>query len=121
MTSSSKKKKMFNLASKVAIKRIDRRDFFIAAIAERSDGVVVVSRNEAAMTRLAEIHAEARVSKKLDYGAVVYVVRMVKVKKGNPEFAMAKPCYSCQKFLKSKKVKKVYFTTGPDSWDQLEL
>jgi tRNA(Arg) A34 adenosine deaminase TadA len=96
------------IAGRTASKRThDARDYWLGAAAVRSDGTVVTSSNGPAPDKMREVHAEYRISKKLDYGATVYVAR-VRIVDG--EFGNARPCPDCQNALKAKKVKKVFYT-----------
>ena len=109
----------FEIAGKLATKKKDRRYYFLAALGIRSDGTAVSSVNGApAEGPMREAHAEYRLSKKLDYGAIVYVAR---VRIGDGTFGMAKPCLDCQKALRSRGVKKVYYTLGNDKFGVLNV
>ena len=98
----------------------DPRSFWIGVIAERADGKVVSSRNGAVHSTtmsnyqlLPSSHAEGRVVKKIDKGAVMYVARVLR-KDGS--FGMAMPCGMCRITIKSHKVSKVYFTIDNDHY-----
>lgn len=103
----------FEIAARTATSKNDRRAFFIGAIGIRHDGVMVKAFNSPSENKNRCIHAEYRLSKKLDYDADVYVAR---VRMDDYEFGMARPCVSCQKILKTKKVKKVYYTINKDKF-----
>ena len=105
--------KYLKLAGEAAVARDDRRDYKLGCVAVRSDGVVVKSRNGPTMTPVAFIHAEARISTKIDHEATVFVTRVV----ADGTFAMAKPCMQCLMFLMGKKAKKIYYTTGSDTYE----
>ena len=106
-------------AAEYAAKKKDLRDFLVGAIGERMDGVTVYSRNGSALNKTPEIHAESRLCRKLGKNApVVYVARY---SKNNGELAMAKPCEHCMNILKAFKVKLVVYSTGPDSFERIEL
>jgi hypothetical protein len=106
------------IAGRIGIKRSDdKRQYWLGAVGERNDGTLVFSCNGPTPQPDRCSHAEYKLSKKLDYGAVVYVARVLR----NGDFAMAKPCKNCIKVLKSKKVKKVYFTIGPNKYDCIDL
>lgn len=101
-------------AGQVAAKKHDdQRDYWVGAVAERSDGVLVVSANGPAMEKTPAVHAERRLSAKIDHGATVYVAR---IRLTNGEFANAKPCKACMVALKSKSVDKIYYTVGPNQY-----
>lgn len=67
-----------------------------------------VCRDERILGLHAEIHACLKVDKKDLKGAEIYVARLKK----DGTHGMAMPCTVCQKFLKSRGVAKVIFTTG---------
>jgi len=107
------------IAGRTASKRKhDQRAYWLGAAAERSDGVIVTSCNGPSIKRAREVHAEYRLSKKLDYGATVYVAR---VRALDGKFGNAKPCKSCENVLRARKVKKVYYTIGPNEFGVLYL
>lgn len=110
---------MFQLAADFSLKKRDRRSYYLGCTARRGDGAIVLARNEQTRVPVASAHAEARISKKLDYDATVYVVRVISPF-NNPEWAMAKPCPACFRQLRLKKVKRIYYTVGPSSWDFID-
>lgn len=108
-------------------KNQDGRVYFLGAIGIRQDGRLVHSRNSAVLDTLSpvsnvykrfpESHAEARLTRKLGFGATVYVARLAR---GTGELAMARPCECCQAVLKAFRVKKVYYTISQTQygvWD----
>jgi len=98
----------FEVAAKTATSKDDKRSFLLGAIGIRNDGAMVRSLNSPTENKNRKAHAECKLCRKLDYGAKeVYVAR---VRMDNFEFAMARPCSSCRKILKSKKVRKVFYT-----------
>jgi len=58
-------------------------------------------------------HGEHKIARKLDHGAIVYVVRVLR-KDGT--LAMSRPCPDCQAILRSKRVKKVYYSINPEQY-----
>ena len=107
------------IAGRTATKRDhDARDYWLGAVGVRGDGVIVMSANGPAPDKTREVHAEYRLSKKLDYGATVYVARVRMV---DGKFGKARPCADCQNALRAKKVKKVFYTLGPDEFGILYL
>lgn len=107
------------IAGRTASKRKhDQRDYWLGAAAERADGALVTACNGPAPDKTREVHAEYRLSRKLDQGATVYVAR---VRTGDGKFGNAKPCRSCRNALKARKVKKVYYTIGQDEYGILYL
>jgi len=101
-------------------KNNDIRKFLIGAIGMRADGVFVSSRNIPSLgfTNDCQHHAEARLCRKLTPGSTVWVSRMAK---GSGDWAMAKPCPSCMKKLRSTGVSRVVYTIGPGEWGVIEL
>jgi len=87
----------------------DHRTFRLGAVGIRNDGVVVSSRNGAAMDKCPSIHAEARLCNKLTQNATVFVARVLR----DGTWANSKPCPRCQATLKAHKVTKVYYTISP--------
>lgn len=105
----------FEIAANLTQKKsdLDRREYLLGAIAVRGDGTMVASINGSNIEPNRNTHAEYRVCLKIDHGATIYVAR-IRLKDG--AFALAKPCHSCQKMMKSKKVKKIYYTIGPKEY-----
>jgi hypothetical protein len=100
----------FDLAIKVASSKEDRRSFKIGTVAQRRDGVLVCASNSATYFPEPRAHSENRVAKKLDFGAILYVVRILRLD-GSP--ALSRPCGDCQRVLRSRKVSKVYYSISP--------
>lgn len=116
----------FDIAAKCAkiSKSRDFREFKLGAIAIRADGVLAISANGSAMISTTdrrhysrECHAEYRLARKLDKGAVVYVVRINKF----DEFKNARPCKTCENALRSHGVKKVYYTLSDNEYGVMHL
>lgn len=108
-------KKIFQylrVAANIARKKKDQRTFFLGAVGIRKDGVIVQSFNAPSFQPSPCGHAEARLVRKLDVGATVYVARI----KADGTFGSAKPCHNCQKVLKQKGVKKVYYSIDDESY-----
>ena len=104
----------------------DMREALIGAVGERADGAVVFARNEAVLETesnpgqrwsFGPAHAEWRLAKKLDTGAVVYVARMRK----DGTLAMARPCPGCERVLRSRKVSRVYYTVNQTTYGVWDL
>lgn len=109
----------FAIAAKFATKKRNGRAFYLGAIGVRADGALVISTNHASHTLCASGHAEARLARKLDFGASeVYVVRLRKL---DDEFGMARPCLDCQRVLRAKGVKKCYFSISPREFGMMDL
>ena len=116
-------KKVFNylkLAGQTALYNNDsRRNFFLGAVGIRKDGAIVRASNLSCEVPSRQYHAEYRCAMKLDYGAPeVYVARL---RLDTLEFGIAKPCFSCEKVLRSKGVRRVYYSIGPTEYDVIKL
>ena len=62
-------------------------------------------------------------SKKLDVGSVVYVIR---IKRGDKKVCLAKPCKTCIVKMRARGVKKIYYSISEDEngnikWRSLTL
>lgn len=97
----------------------------LAAVAVRSDGAIVRGTNKASRVptpaggdavRVQETHAEARVCRKLDAGAIVFVARV-----NERGWAMARPCRACMSLLRRRRVEQVYFTRGPGEYGVVDF
>lgn len=98
-------------------------EYALAAVGVRRDGAVVHSSNKAVRTpgpaapRIWGTHAELRLCRKLDAGATVFVARILR----DGTWANAKPCSLCMNRLRSQRVRRVFYTTGPASYGVLSL
>jgi tRNA(Arg) A34 adenosine deaminase TadA len=116
---------LLRLAARYAVlKHDDDRVFLLGAVGVRSDGRLVHAQNSSvldtlkraewnAYKRFPESHAEIRLTKKLGFGATMYVAR---VKRANHNLAMARPCECCRNIIKAFRVKKVYYTISDNEW-----
>lgn len=123
----------FELAAKVAIGGDIARNFWIASIGIRKDGVMVSARNGAVFSTdihnyktVPLAHSEFRISNKLTKDSVVYVARLSrlgggKLDNGKMRFALSRPCRTCQSALIARGVSKVYYTIDPDSYGVIDL
>lgn len=98
------------VAMRTLFKKEVKRTFNVCAIGIRSDGAIVVSQNGSDRIRNPNIHAEARLVNKLDYGATVYVIRC----RADGSFGIAKPCPNCEQLLRNARVKQVFYTIDSD-------
>jgi tRNA(Arg) A34 adenosine deaminase TadA len=97
-------------AVKIALKKQDKRSHKVGAVGVRSDGVIVASSNGPVREgKFPRAHAEARLCRKLDRGAVVFVARV----NSKGDWRLARPCPSCRRVLRQHGVKKVIFTVNP--------
>jgi len=116
----------FKKARELALSKKDKRSFYLGAIGIRSDGAVVSSTNGPAVMNddkgrkksFPKAHAEYRLARKLDVGAVVFVCR---VKRGSKKIGLARPCEDCQRVLKAVGIKKVYYTINNNEYGVLYL
>ena len=114
-----KAERMLDLAAGVALSRIERtNNFRLGSVGVRGrDGVLVSSYNELALMPCWQVHAEARLANKLTPGSVVAVVRLL----ANGKWAMAKCCQSCERLLRRKGVKTVYYSIAENEFGVLHL
>lgn len=103
------------MAAEHATEREDRRTFRLGAVGLRQDGAIVMARNASTTRPTRKGHAEYRLSSKLDYGATVFVSRVVRID-NERQLANAKPCSKCRKVLRSRQVKKVYYTSSAHNY-----
>ena len=108
----------FEIAAACAKSKKDERTFLLGAIGIRADQVMVKALNGPTYIPNRFAHAEYRLARKMTPNSVVYVVRIL-VSTG--EFAMAKPCRNCVKMMKSRGVRRVYYTTGPTQYGVMDL
>jgi hypothetical protein len=101
----------------------DARNFWIGCVGLRKDGTTVVAKNGA--VHLGEVddyivipqsHAEVRLLRKLGHDGTVFVAR---VSRKTGELVMSRPCSVCQVHLRSKRVKKAYYSINEDCYGLL--
>jgi tRNA(Arg) A34 adenosine deaminase TadA len=110
----------FRLARQVATKGDTHevsRQYRLAAVGIRTDGTIVASSNVPHRTPEPRAHAEARLTKKLDWGSTVYVVRI----QSDGRLATARPCKKCQNAMRLKGVRRCYFSVSENEYGVLEL
>lgn len=113
-------KKFLELAAKISRWHADRastKSFHLAAVATRDDGAFVFAYNGSTDTRIDKAHAENRLTRKLDQGATVYVARTL----ADGSWGCSKPCPNCRRVLRRAKVKRVFYTIGPNEWGCLDF
>lgn len=110
-------KKMFAIACGMSRTKLDMRSYFIGAVALRSDDTLVSAYNGSPMLPIPEAHCEARLCRKLDRNAIVYVARTLK----NGDWAFSRPCENCIRALRRSYVKRVYYTIAPGEFGCIEL
>lgn len=99
-------------AATLSRQRQDRRVYYFGAIAYRSDGTIVHAINGAPTHPTPAHHCEARLVRKLDRGAVVYLARTLH----DGTWAQARPCPDCHRSLAACTVRAVFYTTGPRTY-----
>ena len=112
--------KMFRIAAIIATRgdsKSIKRQYRLAAVAQRSDGVIVGASNISNKSPCPEAHAERRLCGMITKDAIVYVVRIDRVGK----LRMAKPCQKCQSYMRNKKVRKVFYSISPTEYGILIL
>jgi cytidine deaminase len=112
--------KYFRLAKQVALKgdsKEARRRYRLGAVGIRNDGTIVTASNISNRHPEPNAHAEARLSRKLDWDATVYVVRIYQ----DGTLANARPCRKCRDILRRKGVKRVYYSITETELGILEL
>ena len=96
----------FKLAGEVATNKTDNRTFLLGALGIRGDGATVTAANAPTEGPERVVHAEYRLCQKLDCDATVFVARV----RRDGSYGKAIPCFACRKVLKSRRVKRVYYT-----------
>lgn len=104
--------KYLDLAIRIAKGGEEERNYLIGCVGIRTDGAIVVAANLLTKRPEHSAHAELRTLKKSDKGSTLYVARIHR--DGN--WANAKPCIKCQTLIRNKKVKRVFYTVGPEEW-----
>lgn len=109
---------LFEIAGKLASERADQKSFLLGAVGIRRDGAMVSAVNSISQEPNRLLHSEYRLAKKLDCGSTVYVAR---IRLLNGEFACAKPCFDCEKVLRSRRVRRIYYTITNNEYGVLDL
>lgn len=98
-----------------------RQGYYLAAVGVRRDGAIVRATNKATRAKqnlpVPSTHAEARLCRKLDVGAEVYVARVV----GDGSWALSRPCERCCLALMARRVRRVYYTIAPGEYGVMDL
>ena len=110
-------RKLLKIAAKISRIKVDNRNFCLGAVAIRNDDVIVYAYNGNAKTPERKAHCEARLARKLDKGSIVYLART----NASNEWANSKPCLSCENILRRRKVKRIYYTIGPNEWGVIHV
>jgi tRNA(Arg) A34 adenosine deaminase TadA len=102
-------KKYFKIAKAVAATARRNgvvRKYRIGAVGIRRDGTLVAAANLPTPLPNDRAHAEARLCRKLDVGSVVYVARI----DAKGLFRCARPCGRCLGKMRSRGVKRCFYT-----------
>jgi tRNA(Arg) A34 adenosine deaminase TadA len=108
--------KYFELAAKTATLKEDERTHRHGAVGLRSDGVLVTAANGPAKMVQPKAHAEARLCRKIDTAATVFVVRV-----SNSGYSMSRPCKRCATQLRARRVARVFYTVNDTEYGVLNL
>jgi tRNA(Arg) A34 adenosine deaminase TadA len=108
----------FEMAGKLACEKRDGRSFLLGSVGVRGDGAIVSAVNAISQEPNRLLHSEYKLSRRLDYGATVYVVR---IRLLNGEYAISRPCFSCEKVLKSRRVKRIYYTISNNEYGVIDF
>jgi tRNA(Arg) A34 adenosine deaminase TadA len=112
--------KYFRVARQTALKgdsKEARRRFRLGAVGVRSDGAIVTSNNISNRLPEPNAHAEARLTRKLDWGSTVYVVRIL----SDGSLATARPCKHCLNTMRLRGVRYVYYSISDKEHGRLTL
>lgn len=116
----NKTQKYFNIAKKSAesgdSKDADRK-FRIGAVGIRREGTIVVSNNISTRTPHRGAHAESRLTKKLNSGSVVYVVRIAR----DYRFLNARPCNKCKQSMALRGISRCYYTISDNEYGIIDF
>lgn len=110
-------KRYLDLAAQVSRLKDDDRTYFHGAVGIRKDGVLVAACNGSPKEPTPEHHCEYRLSRKLGKAGTVFLVRTA----ADGRWADSTPCSTCQARMRNKKVRRVYFSTGPGDWRLWDL
>ena len=106
---------LLKLTAKLASTKYNpTKRYQMACIARRTDGTIVSSINHSQPHRQWSHHAEARVLRKCDIGATLYIARVLK--RDRNLWALSSPCSRCRKLIEHKHIKEVYYTIAPNEY-----
>ncbi len=109
-------RRYLELAAQVSLLKKDGRSFRHGAVGIRRDGVLVAACNGNPIIPTPAHHCEFRITRKLGKYGTIFLARVLK----DGTWADSTPCVHCQTRLQAKKVKRIYFTIGPNNyacWD----
>ena len=110
--------KYFKLATKIAMENSEGKHYCFGAVGIRSDGCIVTSHNIKSPIQDVNCHAEARLTRKLDVGSIVYVTR---VNRSGTRMLNARPCTGCQFKMKNRGVKRCYYSINDNEFGVVTL
>jgi len=93
-----------------------KRTYRVGAVGIRTDGVTVTSSNISTRQPKRSAHAEARLTKKLNVGSVVYVVRIGRDNRLLP----ARPCKNCRGIMAVRRISRCYYSISDHEYGILE-
>lgn len=112
-------RKFFRLARKAAESgdsKDAKRTYRVGAVGVRTDGAIVTSSNICTRKPKPSAHAEARLTRKLNVGSVVYVVRIARDNRLLP----ARPCRSCRGIMSTRRISRCYYSISDNEYGILE-
>jgi tRNA(Arg) A34 adenosine deaminase TadA len=111
----NKIRRYFELARKVAEKGDSngiKRQYRLGAIGVRTDGATVCASNISSRAPHPRAHAEARLTRKLDVGSIVYVVRITRA----GLLTSARPCGACRQIMLQRGIARCYYSVSEDEY-----
>jgi tRNA(Arg) A34 adenosine deaminase TadA len=107
----------FNLARRLALrnqsKNSIRKRFLFGVVAIRADGVLVCAANGFNKIPNRDAHAEVKVLRKCDIGAILFVVR---ISREDGSYKIARPCPRCMATILNRRVKRVYYSISNNEY-----
>ncbi len=110
----TKVEKYFQLAKQAALSK-DLRQYKLGAVGIRTDGTIVTSRNLPTRAPNPRAHAEYRLIQKMDWGSIMYVVRVL----ADGSLTMSRPCKYCVSSMRLRGIKKCYYSITNDEYGVL--
>jgi tRNA(Arg) A34 adenosine deaminase TadA len=106
--------------------KTDTRSYLLGCVGVRADGAIISSRNgsvdqspSTVFSVIPQSHAETRAVRKMDggSGSSLFVVRL---RRADEAFALAKPCPTCQVFIRGKSIQRVYYSIDNERYGLCE-
>ena len=92
------------------------RRYRLGAIGVRDDGVIVSASNISTRGPHPHAHSEVRLTKKLNVGSIVYVVRITR----DGKLCSARPCHYCRTTMKMRGVKRCFYSINEQEYGVIE-